>query len=116
MTYRFLSGCLLAAAIAALAAPTLQVKAVNTECDLSWNSVSGANGYDVYRNGNWIKYTTSTSFANTGLTNGTKYSYTVDAQNDTTSPITVSPQSAAVSCTPGGTTSSGSYQIIGYYL
>ena len=101
-------------AYAALAAPTLQVTASSGTCTLSWNSVSGANGYDVYRAGNWIQYTNSTSYANTGLTNGTTYSYTVDAQNDTTSPLTVSPQSASVNCTPGSA-SSTTYQIVGYY-
>ena len=51
-------------AYAALAAPTLQVTASSGTCTLSWNSVSGANGYDVYRAGNWIQYTNSTSYAN----------------------------------------------------
>ncbi|MBD8499569.1 chitinase [Paenibacillus sp. CAU 1523] len=87
-------------AFAALPTPTLNVSASNAACTLSWNAVSGANGYDVYRNGNWYKWTNTTSWSDTGLTNGTAYTYTVSAQNDTTTPVTTSPKSASKSCTP----------------
>jgi len=127
MTHPFLRGAVAlaiacpAAAWAALAAPTLSVTAASTECDLKWNAVSGATGYDVYRNGDWLHWTSGTSFANTGLTNGTTYQYTVAAQNETTTPITTGPQSSAVSCKPGSSTPppppppTTTYEIVGYY-
>src|SRR6185312_246184 len=39
----------------------------------------GVAGYTVYRNGTAVGTPTTTSFADTGLTAGTTYSYTVDA-------------------------------------
>lgn len=75
---------------------------------LSWQSVSGATGYYVYRstsqNGTYSKRTSSavsgTSYADTGLTNGTTYWYRVTA----TAGSTESAQSAAASATPTTTT------------
>jgi chitinase len=92
-------------AYATLATPTLSVSATSGACSLSWNTISGATGYDVYRDSNWYKFTTSQSYADAGLTNGTTYKYTVAAQNDTVTPIDTSAQSAPVNCTPGGTPS-----------
>jgi chitinase len=89
------------AAQATLATPALQVAATSGTCTLNWNAVSRATGYDVYRNGNWYKWTTSLSYADTGLANGTAYNYTVAAQNDTVTPLETSAQSAQASCTPG---------------
>jgi chitinase len=96
-----------------LATPVLSVGASNQACNLAWNVIGGANGYDVYRNGAWYQYTTSASLADTGLTNGTAYIYTVDAQNSTTSPLVVSAQSTSRSCTPSS--SAAAYEIVGYY-
>jgi hypothetical protein len=48
---------------------------------LSWSSVSGAEGYEVLRNGNLVTSTGSTSYTDTGLAEGTSYSYTVRAYN-----------------------------------
>lgn len=93
-------------AFAALTAPSLAVTASNAACSLSWNAISGATGYDIYRNGNWYKWTNTLSYADTGLTNGSTYTYAVAAQNDKTSPVETSPQSASKACTP--TTSGGS--------
>src|SRR6185437_13234334 len=54
-----------------------------TEIDLSWSPSSdpggGVAGYTVYRNGSAVGTSTTTSFADTGLTASTTYSYTVDA-------------------------------------
>ena len=53
------------------------------EIDLSWSPSSdpggGVAGYTVYRNGSSVGTSTTTSFADTGLTANTTYSYTVDA-------------------------------------
>jgi chitodextrinase len=51
----------------------------NTSASLSWNAVSGAASYAVYRNGAKAGSTTSTSYTDTGLGSGTAYSYTVAA-------------------------------------
>ena len=54
---------------------------------VSWNSVSGANGYIVYRSSSAsgtftnIGTTTTASYTNTGLTTGTTYYYRVSAYN-----------------------------------
>ncbi|HUD11364.1 MAG TPA: fibronectin type III domain-containing protein [Candidatus Saccharimonadia bacterium] len=54
-----------------------------TQINLSWNASTdnvGVAGYAVYRNGTQIATVTSgTTYADTGLTNGTSYQYTVDA-------------------------------------
>ncbi|TKA09315.1 extracellular catalytic domain type 1 short-chain-length polyhydroxyalkanoate depolymerase [Actinacidiphila oryziradicis] len=51
----------------------------NTSVSLSWNAVSGAASYSVYREGTKAASTTSTSYTDTGLASGTAYSYTVAA-------------------------------------
>ena len=68
-----------------LAAPTgLTATAGNTQVALSWTAVSGATSYNVYRStasGGEVKINTSavttTSYTDTGLTNGTQYFYEV---------------------------------------
>lgn len=95
-------------AFGALSTPTLNVGASNATCTLSWNAIPGATGYDIYRNGSWYRWTNALSSSDTGLTTGTTYTYTVAAQNDTTNPVTTSPQSASKTCTPtGGGTGDG---------
>ncbi|REK77871.1 chitinase [Paenibacillus paeoniae] len=87
-------------AFGALATPTLNVTASSGTCNLSWNAISGANGYDVYRNGSWYRWVNTLSTADTGLSNGTTYTYTVAAQNANVTPIETSPQSVSRTCTP----------------
>ncbi|BFH14021.1 chitinase [Paenibacillus melissococcoides] len=98
-------------AFGALSPPTLQVSASNATCTLSWNSIPGATGYDIYRNGSWYRWTNALSAADTGLTNGTTYTYAVAAQNDTTTPVTTSPQSASKTCTPTGSGIGGGFVV-----
>jgi poly(hydroxyalkanoate) depolymerase family esterase len=68
---------------------------------LSWTAVSGASGYDVYRNSTQVNASavTGTGYTDTGLATGTSYSYTVAAVDSTGK---IGAQSAAVT----GTTSS----------
>ena len=61
--------------------PTITVKS-STEIDLSWNSVTGANYYQIYRNtsdvtstSNKINESTSTKYSDTNLTPNTTYYY-----------------------------------------
>jgi fibronectin type 3 domain-containing protein len=70
----------------------------------SWNASSGATGYNLYRSTTAggegttpiVSNIASTSFTNTGLTNGTTYFYKVAAVNG----VGVSAQSSEVSATP----------------
>ncbi|MGY4827730.1 extracellular catalytic domain type 2 short-chain-length polyhydroxyalkanoate depolymerase [Sphaerotilaceae bacterium SBD11-9] len=55
--------------------------ATNTSMTIGWSAVSGAAGYNVYRNGSKANSAavTATSFTDTGLTAATTYSWTVRA-------------------------------------
>ncbi|MEW6617231.1 MAG: fibronectin type III domain-containing protein [Patescibacteria group bacterium] len=55
--------------------------ASTTQINLSWNSVSGATGYRVWRDGVNIQNVVGTSYSDTGLTCGTSYSYYIQAYN-----------------------------------
>jgi len=66
----------------------LGVTAGNAQNALSWTASSGATSYNIYRgttaggeSGTAIANTSSTSYTNTGLTNGTAYYYKVAAVN-----------------------------------
>lgn len=69
--------------------PALSSEPYNKGIILSWNNVSGATSYEVWRyyNKKWskIKTTTATSYKNTGLTIGKKYTYKVRALRTVTS-------------------------------
>src|SRR6185369_15921478 len=74
----------------------------DTTVSLSWNSVTGAASYNVYRNGNKVNTSavTATSFTDTGLSAGTNYSYTVASVDGSGN---VGSQSGSVSATTTGT-------------
>ncbi|WP_433404247.1 chitinase [Streptomyces sp. CA-146814] len=71
-----------------------------TSVALSWNAVSGATGYNVYRGGTKVASATGPSATVTGLTASTAYSFQVTATNAAGE----SAKSAAVTATtaPGG--------------
>ncbi|WP_367321077.1 chitinase [Streptomyces sp. HUAS ZL42] len=71
----------------------------SSSVSLAWNAVSGATGYNVYRNGTKVTAVTGTSATVTGLAASTSYSFQVTATNAAGE----SAKSAAVT----GTTSSG---------
>ncbi len=66
-----------------LAAPTGVVtsNATTSSMKISWNAVSGAAGYNVYRNGNKVNAlsVTATNYTDTGLAAATTYGWTVRA-------------------------------------
>ena len=54
----------------------------STQIDLSWNASTddiGVAGYNIYRNGTFLKSVTTTSTSDTGLSPSTQYCYTVSA-------------------------------------
>lgn len=55
-----------------------------TTVSLAWTAATddtGVTGYDVYRDGTRIGSTTTTAYADSGLTSGTAYTYTVRAKD-----------------------------------
>lgn len=47
--------------------------------DLTWDAVTHAQKYNIYRDGEYIAYTTSTSYTDNNLTHNTQYCYYVSA-------------------------------------
>jgi fibronectin type 3 domain-containing protein len=104
---------------ATLAPPTgVTATAGNGSVSLSWGAVTGASGYRVYRSAtsggpySLLASTTSRTYSNTGLSNGTTYYYVVRAYNATVQSVdsqqvaatpTAAPPAApgAVVATPG---------------
>ena len=63
-----------------LATPVLKaVPKYNNKIVLSWNAISGANGYEIYRSGKLLKSVTSSSSTDTGLKSNTNYTYKIRA-------------------------------------
>ncbi len=71
----------------------------SSSVSLAWSTVSGATGYNVYRNGTKITAVTGTSATVTGLAASTSYSFQVTATN--------SAGESAKSATVTGTTTAG---------
>lgn len=100
------------------AAPAgLTAMAGNAQVALSWTASSGATSYTVKRSTtsggtytNVATGVTSTSYTNTGLTNGTTYYYVVSATNS----AGTSGNSAQVSATPSGG-GGGTSTLVGQY-
>ncbi|HEV7203265.1 MAG TPA: hypothetical protein VGN18_01575 [Jatrophihabitans sp.] len=94
------------------AAPTgLVATAGNGAVTLNWTAVSGATSYRVYRGGTLVGSPSASSYADTGLVNGTTYSYSVVAMNTTTpsaasAPVTATPVKPPVSGTFTGAVAS----------
>src|SRR5438552_2572139 len=90
----------------------------SSQINLSWTASSdnvGVSGYRVYRNGTQIATTSATSFANTGLSPSTTYSYTVaaydaagnlSAQSSSASATTPAPPDTTPPSVPTGLTAS----------
>ncbi|MGO8674134.1 MAG: choice-of-anchor tandem repeat GloVer-containing protein, partial [Capsulimonadaceae bacterium] len=87
-----------------LSTPTgLTAVGANNSVSLSWNAVTGATSYSIYRatttgaeGSSAVALATTTSYTDTGLTNGVKYFYKVAAVNSSGT----STQSTEASATP----------------
>ncbi|MGQ4414780.1 chitinase [Streptomyces sp. SAS_269] len=85
---------------------------------LSWSAVSGATGYDVYRNGTKVTAVTGTSATITGLTASTSYSFQVTATNsagESAKSGTVTGTTAATGGGGGGGGSLPKHAVTGYW-
>lgn len=71
-----------------------------TTIALSWNPVTNATGYNVYRNGTQVGSSSTTSYTDSGLIAGTSYSYAVteidpaSGESAKSNPITATTQSS----------------------
>ncbi|MEU9173953.1 glycoside hydrolase family 18 protein [Streptomyces sp. NPDC048420] len=69
---------------------------------LSWNAVSGATGYHVYRNGTKVTAVTGTSATVTGLAASTSYSFQITAVNAAGESVRSGVVTGTTSAAPGG--------------
>ncbi|MFK4109358.1 chitinase [Streptomyces sp. NPDC002176] len=89
----------------------------SSSVSLAWNTVSGATGYNVYRNGTKVTAVSGTSATVTGLAASTSYSFQVTATNS----VGESAKSATVNATTtsgGGTGPKGDlpkHAVTGYW-
>ncbi|MFI7408897.1 chitinase [Streptomyces sp. NPDC049627] len=87
----------------------------SSSVSLSWNTVAGATGYNVYRDGTKVTAVTGTSATVTGLAASTSYSFQVTATNAAGE----SPKSAAVTGTTNTPTGPGpalpEHAVTGYW-
>ncbi|MFF2199384.1 chitinase [Streptomyces sp. NPDC058145] len=85
---------------------------------LSWSAVSGATGYNVYRNGTKVTAVTGTSATISGLTASTSYSFQVTATNsagESAKSGTVTGTTAATGGGGGGGGSLPKHAVTGYW-
>lgn len=93
--------------ITKLTAPSIKASASWNSCTLRWNRINNALNYILYRKTNSGKYTkiktlnaNTTSYKDTKITIGNKYSYVIRASKKTSSGYIYSPASKAVTVKP----------------
>ncbi|MFE5403469.1 chitinase [Streptomyces sp. NPDC056580] len=74
----------------------------SSSVSLSWSAVSGATGYNVYRNGTKVTAVTGTSATVTGLAASTSYSFQVTAANSAGESAKSGTVTATTAATGGG--------------
>jgi hypothetical protein len=81
--YRFAGGSAVADTVAPTVPSNVTSVATSTmQINVAWSASSdnvGVSGYRIYRNGSQVGSVTATSYSDTGLTSGTRYTYTVAA-------------------------------------
>lgn len=93
----------------------LSAKAGDSQVTLTWATAAGASRYELLRNGSVIASVSTLTYTNTGLANGTSYSFTVRGVNDTGAsavswavtavPAAASPSATTSTTSPSATTS-----------
>ncbi|WP_238186865.1 glycosyl hydrolase family 18 protein [Paenibacillus sp. L3-i20] len=72
----------------------------DTRIQVKWDAVAGAAGYEVYRNHQYVGYTTETKYTHTGIIAATEYEFNVLAvKKDTNKVVEVSPSSQILKAT-----------------
>ncbi|MGW4442642.1 chitinase [Streptomyces sp. NPDC004682] len=74
----------------------------SSSVSLAWNTVSGASGYNVYRNGSKVSSASGTSATVSGLSASTSYSFQVTAVNSAGESAKSSAVTATTASTGGG--------------
>lgn len=74
----------------------------SSSVSLAWNTVSGATGYGVYRNGTKVTAVTGTSATVTGLAASTSYSFQVTAVNSAGESARSTAVTGTTTASPGG--------------
>ncbi|MEW2259330.1 glycoside hydrolase family 18 protein [Streptomyces sp. NPDC047869] len=90
----------------------------SSSVSLSWSAVSGATGYNVYRNGTKVTAVTGTSATISGLTASTSYSFQVTATNSAGESAKSGTVTATTAATGGGGGGGGSlpkHAVTGYW-
>ena len=112
------SGSVTATPVAATAGtPTgLAATAADAQVSLTWNTSAGATSYQILRNGVQVGTSATATYTDTGLTNGTAYSYTVKAfiggtLSSASSAVSATPVAAAPTAPTGLSATVGSAQI-----
>jgi chitinase len=88
----------------------------SSSVSLSWNAVSGATGYHVYRNGTKITTVTGTSATVTGLAASTSYSFQVTAVNSAGESVKSGAVTGTTTASPGdGGSALPKHAVTGYW-
>ncbi|WP_306976926.1 chitinase [Streptomyces canus] len=88
----------------------------SSSVSLSWNAVSGATGYHVYRNGTKITAVTGTSATVTGLAASTSYSFQVTAVNSAGESVKSGAVTGTTTASPGdGGSALPKHAVTGYW-
>lgn len=98
-------------------APTISASTSNTcggYTNISWNSVSGATGYKLYRDGALVNSNATSPYTDGALNSGTSYSYTVRATNSAGDSLNSNTASATASAVCPTTTPSPTLSILNY--
>ncbi|MFE2989154.1 chitinase [Streptomyces sp. NPDC059262] len=89
--------------------------ATSSSVDLSWNPVSGATGYNVYRDGSRVASVSGASATVTGLAAATSYSFQVSATNSAGESAKSAAVTARTATSGGGGGTVPKHAVTGYW-
>ncbi|MGW1746297.1 chitinase [Streptomyces sp. NPDC002092] len=87
----------------------------SSSVSLAWSAVSGATGYNVYRNGTKVTAVTGASATVTGLTASTSYSFQVTATNSAGESAKSTAVTGTTTASSGGGTALPKHAVTGYW-